>query len=79
MDLVHGAKQIIVMLTHFSKNGECKLVRQCDLPLTGMNVVHKIATNLGVFGVTGTQFKIFKLADGVEICDLGIAGELLAE
>ena len=77
MDLVHGAKQIIVMLTHFSKNGDCKLVRRCDLPLTGMNVVHKIATNLGVFGVNGTQFEIINLADGVERDDLGIADELL--
>lgn len=77
MDLVHGAKQIIVMLTHFSKNGECKLMKRCDLPLTGMGVVHKVATNLGTFEVTGTQFKILTLADGVSPSELGIDPQLI--
>ena len=77
MDLVHGAKQIIVMLTHFSKSGQCKLVKRCDLPLTGMHVVHKIATNLGIFEATGTKYKIINLADGVSKNDLGIDHSLL--
>jgi len=79
MDLVHGAKQIIVMLSHFSKSGECKLVKRCDLPLTGMQVVHKIATNLGIFEVTGSQFRIVQLADGIERSQLGIANDLITE
>lgn len=79
MDLVHGAKQIIVMLNHFSKSGDCKLVKRCDLPLTGMHVVHMIATNLGVFEITGSQFRIVKLADGIERSALGIADDLLSE
>lgn len=79
MDLVHGAKQIIVMLNHFSKSGDCKLVKRCDLPLTGMHVVHMIATNLGVFEITGLQFRIVKLADGVERTVLGIADDLLSD
>ena len=53
MDLVHGAKQVIVMLSHFSKDGQCKLVRRCSLPLTGVCVVHKVATDLGLFLITG--------------------------
>jgi 3-oxoacid CoA-transferase subunit B len=77
MDLVHGAKQIIVMLSHFSKDGQCKLVKRCDLPLTGMSVVHKIATELGIFEVTGTQFRILRLAAGVQTSQLGIELELL--
>ena len=77
MDLVHGAKQIIVMLTHYSKGGDCKLLKRCDLPLTGMQVVHKVATNLGIFEVTGTQFRILELADGVSKDHLGLAPELL--
>jgi len=77
MDLIHGAKQIIVMLSHFSKEGECKLVRRCDLPLTGTNVVHRVATELGIFGITGTKFRIEKLADGIEVDDLGIDRRLL--
>ena len=79
MDLVHGAKQIIVMLTHFSKNGEVKLLRRCTLPLTGKRVVHKIVTDLGIFTPTGEAFQIEKLAEGVTIADLGLDDSLLAQ
>ena len=78
MDLVHGAKQVIVMLTHFSKRGEVKLLPECKLPLTGMNVVHTIVSNLGIFEPTGKQFKIVKLAPGVDESQLGMPKELLA-
>ena len=71
MDLVHGAKQVIVMLTHFSKNGDAKLLPRCTLPLTGKNVVHKVVTNLGIFTPTGSSFRVEKLAEGVEADDLG--------
>ena len=77
MDLVNGAKQLIVMLGHFSKSGQCKLMKQCDLPLTGKNVVHTIVTNLGIFAPTGKTFRIEKLADGVTHDDLGIDPGLL--
>lgn len=72
MDLVHGAKQVIVMLTHFSKNGEVKLLPRCTLPLTGKRVVHKIVTDLGTFTPVGEAFQIDKLADGVTEADLGL-------
>lgn len=78
MDLVHGAKQIIVMLSHFSKRGDCKLLKRCKLPLTGMNVVHKIVTNLGIFEPNGESFKIMKLASGVSKEDLGLDSTLIA-
>jgi 3-oxoacid CoA-transferase subunit B len=77
MDLVHGAKQVIVMLSHFSKRGDCKLLERCKLPLTGMKVVHKIVTNLGIFIPTGDAFEVVKLANGVKREDLGIKSELL--
>jgi 3-oxoacid CoA-transferase subunit B len=77
MDLVHGAKQIIVMLSHYSKDGECKLVHRCNLPLTGLKVVHRVVSELGIFGVTGTRFRIEKLSDGVGLDDLGIDRQLL--
>ncbi len=77
MDLVNGSKKIIVMLTHFSKQGDCKLKRKCQLPLTGQGVVTTIVTNLGIFEPTGTTFRIVKLADDIGIADLGIAAELL--
>lgn len=77
MDLVNGAKQVIVMLGHFSKNGVCKLMQQCDLPLTGMNVVDTVVTNLGIFIPTGEKFRIEKLAPDVTRQDLGLEETLL--
>ena len=79
MDLVHGAKMIIVMLTHFSKRGEVKLLHRCTLPLTGKNVVHKIITDYGIFTPLGEQFRIEKLAAGVTREQLGLPDELLAD
>lgn len=79
MDLVNGAKQIVVMLTHFSKNGAPKLVRRCQLPLTGKGVVHVIVSDLGIFEPIGNQFKIIKLAPGVQDAQLGIDTELLVQ
>ncbi len=78
MDLVHGAKLIITMLSHFSKRGDCKLLKRCQLPLTGMKVVHKIVTNLGIFVPTGAAFEVIKLAPGVSRDDLGLDPSLLA-
>ena len=78
MDLVHGAKQVIVMLSHCSKAGKCKLVDQCALPLTGERVVHQVVTDLGLFSIYHGQFKVEQLAPGVTIEKLGMAPELLA-
>ncbi len=71
MDLVNGAKRVIVMLTHFSKSGQCKLMRRCELPLTGENVVHLIVSELGIFEPTGQQFSVLKLATGIVRQNLG--------
>lgn len=78
MDLVHGAKQVIVMMTHFNKNGQAKLVERCVLPLTGMNVVNLIVTELGMFAPQDGKFKVLKLAQGITSSDLKISGEFLA-
>lgn len=78
MDLVHGAKLVIVMLTHFSKRGELKLLHRCTLPLTGKGVVHKIVTDLGVFTPTGESFQVEKLAPGVTEEQLGMPDGLLS-
>ncbi len=78
MDLVHGAKMIIVMLTHFSKNGDAKLLHRCTLPLTGKNVVHKVITDYGIFTPTGETFRVDKLAPGIETNQLGFPDSLLA-
>ncbi len=72
MDLVHGAKMIIVMLTHFSKDGDAKLLHRCTLPLTGKRVVHKVVTDCGIFTPMGDSFRIEKLAPGITYDQLGL-------
>ncbi len=76
MDLVHGAKCVIVMLNHFNKDGECKLLEQCRLPLTGKEVVHKIVTDYGIFLPHGEYFIIQKLAPNVSEVDLKKGADL---
>ncbi|EQC51213.1 3-oxoacid CoA-transferase subunit B [Bacteriovorax sp. DB6_IX] len=66
MDLVNGAKEVIIMMGHYSKSGESKLVKLCDLPLTGKSVVDKIVTDKGVFAINNGKFKIVKLAQNVD-------------
>ena len=78
MDLVHGAKQVIVMLRHFSKRGECKLVDRCSLPLTGERVVHQVVSDLGWFSIENDRFRIRRLAPGITPDDLGIDVLLLS-
>ena len=51
MDLVAGAQRVIVIMTHNAKNGEAKLLKKCDLPLTGVQCVHHVLTELGWFDV----------------------------
>ena len=63
MDLVHGAKKVIVMMKHF-KEGNSKLVKRCSLPLTGKNVVDLVVTDCGIFRPTGKSFDAVELAEG---------------
>ena len=77
MDLVNGAKNVIIMLSHFSKRGDCKLMKECTLPFTGKAVVTTVVTNLGIFTPTGSAFQIEKLADGVGRENLGLGDSLL--
>jgi 3-oxoacid CoA-transferase subunit B len=65
MDLVAGVKRVVVVMDHASKHGEPKLLKECTLPLTGLAVVDRIITNLGVFDVVEGGLKIVELADGV--------------
>ena len=65
MDLVAGVKRVVVVMDHTSKHGESKVLRECTLPLTGLKVVDRIITNLGVFDVVEGGLKIVEIADGV--------------
>lgn len=78
MDLVNGSRHVIVVMTHFNKSGEAKLVERCRLPLTGLEVVHTVVTDLGVFHPGGGRFQVRSLAPGVSNEDLRIPLHLLA-
>ena len=75
MDLVASAKNIIVAMQQVNKAGESKLLKTCSLPLTGVNCVKKIVTELGVYEVKDGAFKLLERAPGVSIETIKAATE----
>ncbi|MFJ8068389.1 3-oxoacid CoA-transferase subunit B [Peribacillus sp. NPDC096447] len=67
MDLVQGAKRIVVIMDHVNKHGESKVKKNCTLPLTGEKVVHCLITELAVFQFTEAGMELIELQNGVTL------------
>jgi 3-oxoadipate CoA-transferase beta subunit len=70
MDLAIGAKRVYVMMEHQTKKGESKIVPRCTYPVTGLNCVNRIYTDLAVVDVTPEGLRVIEIADGLSLAEL---------
>jgi 3-oxoacid CoA-transferase subunit B len=75
MDLVSGAKRVVIAMEHTSRDGEKKILKKCNLPLTGVQVVNLIVTDLAVIEVTGNGLLLKEVAPGVSVEQVQAATE----
>ncbi|MCQ6557339.1 CoA transferase subunit B [Paenibacillus mendelii] len=75
MDLVHGAKRIVVIMDHVNKAGQPKILNTCSLPLTGKNVVNRIITDRAVIDITGEGLLLVEVAEGYTVDEIRHATE----
>ena len=75
MDLVTGAKKVIIAMEHTTKTGASKILKRCTLPLTAVNVVDFIVTELGVMAITDKGIELIELAQGVTVEEIQLKTE----
>ena len=75
MDLVVGAKKVVVIMDHVNKHGDPKIKKECELPLTGAQVVSRLITDLAVFDFEDGVMKLVELQEGVTLEEVKVKTE----